>query len=120
MGFGKAVASVFTNYFNFSGRAGRAEYWYFCLFMLLAAIVTLVIDIALGFDATGAGPAYIVYALGTLIPSFSVSVRRLHDVGRSGWWVLLVLTVIGMLVLLYWAVQRGETGSNQYGSLQAA
>jgi uncharacterized membrane protein YhaH (DUF805 family) len=123
MGFGKAVASAFGNYFNFSGRATRPEYWYFVLFMIIASVVAVLIDIfALGYDpAASYGPVNIVVTLATIIPGLSVSIRRLHDIGRSGWWILLgFIPLIGAIVLIVWACQRSESGPNTYGSLQPA
>jgi uncharacterized membrane protein YhaH (DUF805 family) len=119
MGFGQAISSAFVNYFNFNGRATRPEYWYFVLFSVILAIVAYLIDtFVLGFSADSfAGPAYIVYTLGIIIPSLSVSVRRLHDIGRSGWWVLLsFIPIVGWIILIVWACQRGDDGSNGYGA----
>jgi len=118
MGFGQAVASAFANYFNFSGRSRRSEYWYFSLFLVILAIAAILIDtFVLGYAYPDTiGPAYIVYALAVIIPSLSVSVRRLHDIGRTGWWLLLYFTVVGGILLIVWACLRGEPGPNKYGN----
>ena len=119
MGFAQAVSTAFANYFNFSGRARRPEYWYFGLFVFIVGIVAALVDIVLGYPDLG--PASVVYTLAIIIPSISVSVRRLHDIGRSGWWSLLALIpIVGIIILIYWACLPGEPGTNQYGSLQPA
>lgn len=106
-------------YADFNGRARRSEYWYFVLFNLL-------ISFCLGFvggfisGLTGAGEnlamgvAYL-YALATLLPSIAVGVRRLHDIGMSGWWILLGLVPIAGIVLLVFFCKDGQPGENQYG-----
>jgi uncharacterized membrane protein YhaH (DUF805 family) len=122
MGFGQAVASMFANYFNFSGRSGRPEFWYSGLFLVVAGLLAILIDafvFGYGLDYLF-GPAYVVYALATIIPSIAVAVRRLHDIGRSGWWSLVAFTGVGLIVLVYWSCLPGEPGANQYGRLQPA
>lgn len=109
---------AFKNYFNFNGRARRKEYWFFTLFHLIFVIAAMVVDNVLGLasDALGYGPVYILYALGSFIPSLSLSVRRLHDIGRSGWWMLLLLIpCIGAIILLVFAVTEGDGQTNTYG-----
>jgi uncharacterized membrane protein YhaH (DUF805 family) len=119
MGFGQAISSGFTNYVNFSGRATRPEYWYFILFLLIGGIVTATIDV-LVFGATEIGPANVIFSLATLLPSLAVLIRRLHDIGRTGWWVLLsFIPIVGWIILIVWACQRGEPGPNAYGPAPA-
>lgn len=120
MGFGEAVKSViFKNYATFSGRASRSEYWWFTLFNIIASIALQVLTIALGvIDPILAGIAgllVIVFFLGIFVPSLAVIVRRLHDVDKSGWWYLIVLTGIGALVVLYWMIIKGTEGDNRFG-----
>ena len=120
MGFGEAVKSViFKNYATFSGRASRSEYWWFTLFNIIASIALQVSTIALGaIDPILAGIAgllVIVFFLGIFVPSLAVIVRRLHDVDKSGWWYLIVLTGIGALVVLYWMIIKGTEGDNRFG-----
>ena len=106
-------------YAVFSGRARRKEYWYFFLFNLLISIVLAVIDSMIGiFDAeAGIGLLGGIYGLAVLIPGLAVSVRRLHDTDRSGWWLLIVLIpLIGAIVILVFMVQDSKLGENQYGS----
>jgi len=116
MGFGQAISDGFANYFNFSGRASRPAYWYFVLFLVVGGILTGALDMAL-FGAESLGPVNGLFTLATLIPSLSVSVRRLHDIGRTGWWLLLLfIPLIGWIVLIYWHCQPTAQQSNAYGS----
>ena len=108
---------VLKKYAVFSGRARRTEYWMFLLGTVLIALVLGVIDgivgVALDSDLSLLST---VYALAVLIPSLAVSVRRLHDTSRSGWWLLLGLVpIIGVIVLLVFMVQDSHPGDNQYG-----
>ncbi len=105
-------------YAVFRGRSRRKEYWYFALFYAVITIALLVVDIAIGtFNSTaGLGLFSGVFNLAMLIPSIAVSVRRLHDIDRTGWWVLISLVpIIGVIVLLVFAVQDGTPGDNRYG-----
>lgn len=109
---------VLRKYFVFSGRARRKEYWMFFLFNLLATIVLVFIDSAIGMYSAenGLGLLSGLYSLAVLIPSISVGVRRLHDTGKSGWWMLIALVpFIGSIVLLVFFVLDSDPGSNQYG-----
>ena len=110
---------VLKKYAVFSGRARRKEYWYFFLFSLIISIVLAVVDGMTGSFSAEAGVGLLggIYALAVLIPGLAVSVRRLHDTGRSGWWLLIALIpVIGAIVLLVFMVLEGKPGTNQYGS----
>jgi len=102
---------------EFNGRSRRKEYWMFFLFSILVGIAASAIDIAVfGFSFEDNGPVNGLASLVLLIPSLAVSVRRLHDTGRSGWWFLLIFAVIiGWIVLLIFFVSDGESGTNQYG-----
>ena len=100
------------NYAGFRGRARRLEYWQF-------AIVNALVATALG--ALGASLKtplpYLLYVAAIVIPSLAVAVRRLHDTGRSGWWLLLTLVpLLGGIVVLVWLCLDGEDGRNQYGA----
>ncbi|MFA7555181.1 MAG: DUF805 domain-containing protein [Spongiibacteraceae bacterium] len=108
---------VLKKYATFSGRARRKEYWFFALFNIIISIILGVIDGVTGsFDpATGVGVLGIIYSLAILIPSIAVAVRRLHDIGRSGWWLLIAfIPLIGAIVLLIFAVQDSKA-DNEYG-----
>jgi uncharacterized membrane protein YhaH (DUF805 family) len=116
MGLKEAISYCFRNYVGFSGRAARSEYWYWTLFIFVLWIVAWLIDMtAFGFNTTGVNPVTVIAMLATLLPSLAVSVRRLHDIDRSGWWVLLILTGIGYIVLLAWGFMRGTVGANRFG-----
>ena len=96
----------------FSGRARRKEYWMFFLFNLIFSLVLGAIDGLLGTVFIGT-----IYGLAVLIPGIAVSVRRLHDIGRTGWWVLIsFIPLIGLIVLIIFAATEGDKGTNEYGS----
>jgi uncharacterized membrane protein YhaH (DUF805 family) len=118
MNFVDAISSGFRNYANFSGRAVRSEYWYWYLFVAIVLIVLGAIDERLYPGPLEIGPfsyVYMAVMLALILPSLAVSVRRLHDIDRTGWWVLIGATVIGTLVLIYWACLPGTPGSNRFG-----
>jgi uncharacterized membrane protein YhaH (DUF805 family) len=104
-------------YVDFKGRAQRAEFWWFILFVFVVSIILSLIDMALFEDVLqDVGPLSAIFTLITIIPSIAVTARRLHDTGKSGWWQLLfLLPVIGFLLILFWAVQKGDDGANKYG-----
>jgi uncharacterized membrane protein YhaH (DUF805 family) len=103
---------VLKKYAVFSGRARRTEYWMFVLINVIVAIVLAVIDAVLGTHGVLGG----IYSLAVLIPGIAVTVRRLHDTDRTGWWVLIALVpVIGVIVLLVFLLQDSQPGANQFG-----
>ncbi len=107
------------NYVTFSGRAQRAEYWFFVLFNLLITFGLGMIDGVIGtFDpVSGSGLLSSLYTLAVLLPGLAVSVRRLHDTGRSGWWILIALVpILGFIVLIIFFVQDSEEGANRFGT----
>jgi uncharacterized membrane protein YhaH (DUF805 family) len=112
MGFADSITSGFNKYVTFSGRAVRSEYWYWTLFTIIASVVAGIIDeiIFIGIDIVGT-----LVSLGLLLPSVAVGVRRLHDIERSGWWLLIGLTGIGLVLLIYWDCVKGTTGPNRFG-----
>ncbi len=106
---------VLKKYAVFDGRARRSEYWYFFLFNFIAGFVLGLVDIGLA-AVLGMGFLSGLYGLAVLIPGIAVSVRRLHDTNRSGWWLLIgLIPVIGALVLLFFMVQDSTPGKNQFG-----
>ena len=116
MDFKTAVTTCIKDkYMDFHGRAARSEYWYF---MLGYIIVYLVLSIVGGLISQTVSMALVsIFGLAVLLPSFGVSIRRLHDLNRSGWWLLIALIpLIGSLILLYFLVQKGTDGPNQYGA----
>ena len=116
MGFGEAIASGFANYVNFEGRAYRTEYWLWVLFTVIGSLATGILDAAVfGYSPGGVSPLNGIFALITLVPSLAVAARRMHDMDRTGWWLLLLLTGIGGLVLLIWFSFKGTHGPNRFG-----
>jgi uncharacterized membrane protein YhaH (DUF805 family) len=113
MDFTQAIASGFRNYVTFGGRASRSEYWYWVLFMVIGGIVAAILDRSL--SVGDLSPLNTVFNLICFLPSLAVGVRRLHDIGRTGWWLLIALTIIGIIVLIVWACQKSDAGPNVYG-----
>ncbi|MGA5324319.1 DUF805 domain-containing protein [Streptomyces seoulensis] len=102
---------VLKKYAVFSGRARRKEYWMFFLFNLIISIVLAIVDNALDTSILG-----IVYFLAVLIPALAVTVRRLHDTSRSGWWILISLVpLVGGIILLVFTVSDSKPEANEYG-----
>ncbi|PLS16066.1 DUF805 domain-containing protein [Bacillus sp. M6-12] len=100
------------NYVGFKGRARRKEYWMFILFSAIISLVLTVIELILGIPAVLTG----LFSLAILLPSLAVTVRRLHDTGRSGWWLLVsLIPLLGSLLILIYTFMDSESGSNQYG-----
>jgi uncharacterized membrane protein YhaH (DUF805 family) len=104
-------------YADFSGRAPRAEYWWFYLLTVVAYIVAMILDSIVGAGGAGGfGLLSIVVMLGLLLPSLAAGVRRLHDTDRSGWWLLIALVpLVGAIVLLVFWVLEGTRGDNRFG-----
>ena len=101
----------FRKYAEFAGRTPRKEYWMFMLFYTVIYMVLLIIDRTMGVFFFTA-----IFSVISLVPSISITARRLHDTDRSGWWLLLsLIPIIGTLVLLYFLVLRGTEGSNRFG-----
>ena len=111
------------NYANFDGRARRKEYWMFVLIQMLVMIMAMILDgvLGLGFDLGYGvklpyGWIYLLAALAHIIPSIAVAVRRMHDVGKSGWFLLIYLIpIIGVIWLLVLACTDGDSSDNEYG-----
>lgn len=109
---------AFTKYAQFSGRSRRKEFWLFYLLITIATIVLTFIDISIGsFDAvSGFGLLSGIFTLAIIVPSLAVSVRRLHDTDRSGWWLLLsIIPLLGTIVLVVFWCLKGTQGQNEYG-----
>jgi uncharacterized membrane protein YhaH (DUF805 family) len=135
MNFWQAVRAGFSNYVEFRGRAARSEYWYWSLFVGIVAIAALLFDRTTFHHRHG--PFGGVWSIVTFLPGLGVSIRRLHDIDRSGWWILLpcvligiflpvawftgwwipmiALIVVGVVVLFYWFCQPGTAGQNRFG-----
>ena len=112
MNFTKSIETCFNKFANFDGRARKSEFWWFKLFCIIVQIIGSIIDAILGYTELFAWIGYIV----VLLPSLAVGARRLHDTGRSGWWQLLYLTIIGVIVLIVWWVADGEKKKNKFGN----
>lgn len=111
MSFTEAVKSGFDNYVNFDGRARRSAYWYWTLFAILASIAANILD-----AVTDVPLFSLIVGLGLLLPGLAVSVRRLHDTNRTGWWILIgLIPIIGWIVLIVFYIQDSDPGENQYG-----
>jgi uncharacterized membrane protein YhaH (DUF805 family) len=109
---------VLKKYADFSGRAQRAEYWFFILFYLLFFLGLSIVDNTLGLlnENIGVGLLGGLFALALLIPSIAVSIRRLHDTSRSGWWLLIgLIPLVGEIVLLVFYCLDSTPGTNAYG-----
>src|ERR1700741_2346534 len=112
MTFQQAISSGLSNYVNFSGRATRSAFWYWVLFAVIVSIVAGIIDAVLFSGVTlvprpAATPVNPITGILLFLPGLGVSVRRLHDVDCSGWWLLIALTIIGFFLLLYWYCKSG-------------
>ncbi len=104
--------TVLKRYTVFSGRAARTEFWMFTLFNVIVSVVLTAVDMGLGLGALLSS----LYSLAVLLPSLGVAIRRLHDTGRSGWWLFIVLIpLIGVIVLLVFYIQDSQAGDNQHG-----
>ena len=118
MDFGQAVASGFKNYASFQGRASRSEYWWWVLFTFIVGFVLGFIRGLAGLTS-GVGMGMLgltlIFQLAILLPSLGLAIRRLHDTGRSGWWVLIGLTIVGIIPLIIWYCAPGKPGQNKYG-----
>ena len=111
--------TVLKKYATFGGRARRKEYWMFFLFNIIFAIAATVIDNVLGLNIgmLPYGFIYLIYMLAMLLPGIAVTVRRLHDIGKSGWWVFIsFVPLIGGIWLLILVCKEGTLGPNEYGS----
>ena len=110
MNFVEATKAGFNKYVTFSGRAARSEYWFWTLFTVIASIVAGILDAIVGFGIIGT-----IVSLAVLLPSIAVAVRRLHDLDRTGWWILIAFTVIGIILLIVWDCTKGTSGPNRFG-----
>ena len=117
VGFGDAIAEAFRNMFNYQGRASRSAYWWFALFQVLAWVGVLIL--AFIFAAVHV-PAvsillYVAAVIGSILVGLPLTVRRLHDTDRSGFWYLIALVPFGGIVLLVFTLLEGTPGPNRYG-----
>jgi len=117
MDFKTAISRVLRNYATFDGRAQRAEFWYWFLFVIVSNMLIAFVETTI--NAAAPGNAAILtgaFSLAVFLPGLAVLVRRLHDTGRSGFWAFLTLVpVLGGLILLIWTATTGTRGPNEYG-----
>lgn len=105
---------IFQNYFNFNGRDSRKQYWMFVLINFIISCVLGAVAAAIGDGGTIITSAY---SLALLLPSLGICVRRLHDIGKSGFWYLIAfIPVVGVILLIVWFCQPSQAGENQYGA----
>lgn len=114
MSFFEAIIACFGKYATFSGRASRAEYWWFVLFTILAWLMINALVSSFAGPAVGLPISWGFLVL-VLVPSLAVGARRLHDMNASAWWLLLHLTALGSLVLCVWMIFPGTAGTNRFG-----
>ncbi|SMX46049.1 DUF805 domain-containing protein [Maliponia aquimaris] len=115
VGMVEAFKLFFSNYINFEGRSNRGEYWWAFLAIILVSVVLGVVD---GMLTAGGGMPILgmIFSLATLVPGIALGVRRLHDIDKSGWWLLIGLVpLVGFLVLIYFFVQPPTPGPNRFG-----
>lgn len=113
-----ATRSGFAQYWRCEGRASRSEYWYWTLFTVLVSVPCWAIDQFVMHAppvVNGMGALELLANVVLLMPSFTVMIRRLHDVNRSGYWWLVGFTIVGLIPLLYWLIKRGTLGENRFG-----
>ncbi len=119
MNFVDAVKSAFARFNDFETRSSLSEFWWFMLFYFLVGLVVSIIEFTVfgqGMEMTR-GIIDLLVFLVLLVPTISVTARRRHDIGRSGWWQLIgLIPLLGVLILLYWVVKPGEDGDNHFGA----
>ncbi len=123
----ESIRLFFQNYFEFNGRSSRTEYWHIFFLWIILTLCIEIIDASShnllieDYWVSDKHPGFLGSNLHLLcsvistVPFISLGVRRLHDIGRSGWWYLLTFTIIGILVLLFWAIEESQKGENKYG-----
>lgn len=114
--FSQAVSMAFDSYCRFQGRSSRSEYWWWVLFTFILGSALSLLELLLGFSSTAAQATNGLLSLALLLPGLGLSVRRLHDINKSGWWILLgLIPVVGAIVLIIWFAQNSQMQDNQYG-----
>ena len=111
----KSIATCLKKFATFNGRASRSEYWWFQFFYALVAFFAVIIDSMFVDNSVSWGPLEIVSTIILFLPATAVLARRLHDVNRSGWWMLISITIIGLIPLIIWSVAEGSNKKNRFG-----
>ena len=119
MNFLESVQKCIKNYVTFSGRASRSEYWWFALacsaVIGVVGLFSMLVSAIIPFFGILLLPIMLILAVGLMIPQMAAGARRLHDTGRSGWWLLLPITCIGIIFLIMWLCEDSAEGENEYG-----
>lgn len=120
MTLSNSIKSCFLKYVDWSGRASRSEYWYFHLFFSLLSVCMDIVDATIAGKTYWSykdlfGPAQSIFFILFTLPYISVSIRRLHDINKSGWWLLILLTP-GIFILPYWHIRESDKDSNDFGN----
>ncbi|MDE7349600.1 MAG: DUF805 domain-containing protein [Muribaculaceae bacterium] len=118
--FSEAISKALQqNYCNFSGRASRSEYWWFYLFNCIVNwAVWIIVGILSGWDMNVISIVVWIVGLALLLPNIGISVRRLHDIGKSGWWLFIsFIPLVGAILLIVWFCQNSQMAPNQYGPI---
>ena len=117
MNFLQSVSACFNKYLTFNGRATRSEFWWFYLFStLMSWTASTVGELTLGMGLElGSTIASTILQIAFLLPWLAVASRRMHDIDRSGWWILIMFTGIGIILLIYWWAKKGNFGENTFG-----
>lgn len=114
--FSQAVRMAFDSYCRFQGRSSRSEYWWWVLFVAILSFCIGIIEGILGFSMTAVQTTSGILSLVLFLPGLGLSVRRLHDIGKSGWWILLgFIPVVGAIILIIWFARNSEMTGNRYG-----
>ena len=118
MNFLQSVSACFNKYLTFNGRATRSEFWWFYLFStLMSWTASTVGEVTLGMGLElGSTIVSTILQIAFLLPWLAVASRRMHDIDRSGWWILIMFTGIGIILLIYWWAKKGNFGENTFGS----
>ena len=111
----KSIITCLKKFATFDGRASRSEYWWFQFFYALVAFFAVIIDSMFVDNSVSWGPLEIVSTIILFLPATAVLARRLHDVNRSGWWMLISITIIGLIPLIIWSVAEGSNKKNRFG-----
>ncbi len=123
----ESIKTCFGKYITFAGRASRSEFWWFVVFIILGGVIAGMLDNMLfgprlvmlpgGGFVYSAGWVGILFVLATILPNWAVTVRRLHDIGKSGWWILIgLIPLVGIILLIVWYATAGNKGNNSYGA----
>ena len=112
--FTQSWVLFFRNYAKFSGRSSRSAYWFWTLWTAIYAFFVMLLSAFSG-DSSILNLVNVVFNLAILLPSYALVARRLHDVGRSGWWQLIAITIVGLIPLFFWFITEGDSEANKYG-----